>query len=134
MGYQGRDGPRTFGRFLQMRGGVCNVLDRSHERAPAAYHMPLGRGAGDQDRRMRRERAGLDHNQVLGSALIDCTRAKEAVRRARAYKELANPALNDAHVDGFGPGWPNIEKHVPRRTDQCNLHTHVIANKNKPPR
>ena len=24
--------------------------------------------------------------------------------------------------------------HVPRRTDQCNLHTHVIANKNKSPR
>ena len=20
------------------------------------------------------------------------------------------PALNDAHVDGFGPGWPNVEK------------------------
>ena len=24
--------------------------------------------------------------------------------------------------------------HDPRRTDQCNLHTHVIANKNKSPR
>ena len=23
--------------------------------------------------------------------------------------------------------------HVPRRTDQCDLHTHVIANKNKSP-
>ena len=23
---------------------------------------------------------------------------------------------------------------IPRRTDQCNLHTHVIANKNKSPR
>ena len=25
-------------------------------------------------------------------------------------------------------------EHVPRRTDQRNLHTHVIANKNKSPR
>ena len=24
--------------------------------------------------------------------------------------------------------------HDPRRADQCNLHTHVIANKNKSPR
>ena len=72
--------------------------------------MPLARGAGDRNRRERREWVTLDHNQKLGSALINYARAKEAVQRARAHKELANPALNDAHVDGFGPGWPNVEK------------------------
>ena len=43
------------------------------------------------------------------------TRAQEAVRRARAHKELANHAIDDAHVDGFGPRrrncatlWPNV--------------------------
>ena len=86
------------------------VLDRSHERTSATRHMPLARGAGDRNRRERREWVTLDHNQKLGSALINYARAKEEVRRARAHKELANPALNDAHVDGFGPGWPNVEK------------------------
>eukprot|EP00964_Phaeocystis_antarctica_P075654 scaffold46716_cov72-Phaeocystis_antarctica.AAC.2 len=27
----------------------------------------------------------------------------------------------------------NTRDHDPRRADQCNLHTHVIANKNKSP-
>ena len=84
--------------------------------------MPLGRGAGDKDRRERHEWATLDHNQKLGSALINYARAKEAVQRARAHKELANPALNDAHVDGLGPRrrrcatlWPNVEKVIAGR-------------------
>ena len=80
--------------------------------------MPLlGRGAGDKDRRERHEWATLDHDQKLGSALSNYARAKEAVWRARAHKELANHALDDAHVDGFGPRrrrcatlWPNVEK------------------------
>ena len=80
--------------------------------------MPLlGRGAGDKDRRERHEWATLDHDQKLGSALSNYARAKEAVQRARAHKELANHAIDDVHVDGFGPRrrscatlWPNVER------------------------
>ena len=41
--------------------------------------------------------------------------------------------INTVAWGGKNVGLCNTRDHDPRRADQCNLHTHVIANKNKSP-
>eukprot|EP00964_Phaeocystis_antarctica_P000595 scaffold330_cov63-Phaeocystis_antarctica.AAC.1 len=69
-----------------------------------------------------------DHAEAIGdpTARAPARQGPNPERKATRYSTKLH--RNEVHTRLIA------RDHDPRRTDQCNLHTHVIANKNKSPR